>query len=189
MGRPKAGLLVRPGGTTFARALAQTLIDAGLPDVTVVAGAHPEAVRASLTGLSAVRVIDNPGWPAGQLSSLRTALDSLEARDGPALQAILVALVDSPYVRPDTVRTLVGRWRETGAPIVRPAIGDRHGHPVIFGRATFEALRAAPLAEGAKAVIAAWQSQVVNVPVADQGVLKDIDTPADYDAAARDGGG
>lgn len=188
MGRPKAGLLVRPGGSTFAAALAKTLLDAGLAGVTVVAGAHPRAVRASLLGQSAVRVVDNPDWPAGQLSSLRAALDALEAEDGPALEAILVALVDSPFVRVETVRTLVARWRGTGAPIVRPAIGDRHGHPVIFGRATFEALRSAPLTEGAKAVIAAWRSQVLNVPVDDLGVLRDIDTPADYDAATGGAG-
>jgi molybdenum cofactor cytidylyltransferase len=68
--------------------------------------------------------------------------------------------------------------------VVRPAIGEAHGHPVIFDRAVFAALRAAPLAVGAKAVIAAAGAAVVNVPTADAGVLRDVDTPDEYAAIA-----
>ena len=77
---------------------------------------------------------------------------------------------------------LLDAWRQSGAPVVRPAIGDRHGHPVIFDRATFAALRAAPLDVGAKAVIAACGPRVLNVPTDDAGVLRDVDTPAEYAA-------
>ncbi len=50
---------------------------------------------------------------------------------------------------------------------------------------TFDDLRTASLDVGAKAVIARWQADVVNVDVDDRGVLADIDTPADYDAVLR----
>lgn len=183
MGRPKAGLLVAGTGLTFAGAVAETLRLSGFADVTVVAGAHPEAVRAAVDGLPYAHVLEHPGWAEGQLSSLRAALAVL---DGPELEGLLVTLVDCPLVRPDTVSALIDVWRRTGAPIVRPAIGARHGHPVIFDRRTFADLRAAPLEVGAKAVIARWQVAVVNVPVDDPGVLADIDTPADYDAFVRE---
>jgi molybdenum cofactor cytidylyltransferase len=98
-----------------------------------------------------------------------------------------VTLVDVPLVRAATVEALVEAWRQTGAPIVRPAIGERHGHPVIFDRATFAALRSAPLAVGAKAVIARFRPQVVDLPTDDAGTLRDVDTPDDY--AALFGGG
>lgn len=183
MGRPKAGLLVSASGLTFAAAVAETLGLAGCDEVTVVAGAHPEAVRAAVEGVPQVRVLEHPGWAQGQLSSLQAALAAL---DGPQVEGLLVTLVDCPLVRPDTVSALIEVWRRTGAPIVRPAIGARHGHPVIFDRRTFDDLRAAPLELGAKAVIARWQDAVVNVPVDDAGVLADIDTPADYDAFVRE---
>jgi molybdenum cofactor cytidylyltransferase len=68
---------------------------------------------------------------------------------------------------------------------VRPAIGSRHGHPVLFDRSVFDELRRAPLTEGAKAVIRAFPDRVVNVAVDDEGCLSDIDTPADYEAMLR----
>ena len=185
MGRPKAGLRVTEGGPTFAAAVAATLQAAGLGEVTVVSGAHPVEVAAALRGLEGVRLVHNAGWPAGQLSSLRCGLNAIDA---PGLEAMLVTLVDIPLVRRDTVETLVREWRASRAAVVRPAIGPRHGHPVIFDRVTFDDLRRGPLDAGAKAVIAAWAAQVRNVPVDDRGVLLDVDTPSEYEALRRDEG-
>ena len=53
-----------------------------------------------------------------------------------------MTLVDVPLVSPDTTRRLVRAWRDTGAPIVRPARGEEHGHPVLFDRRVFAELRA-----------------------------------------------
>jgi molybdenum cofactor cytidylyltransferase len=182
MRRPKAGLRVSPSGPTFAAAALEALQACGVGDVTVVAGAHPEAVRAAVEGLPGVRVLQHEGWAAGQLSSLRAGLAAVAAPD---LEAILVTLVDCPLVRPATVRRLIETWEHTRAPIVRPAIGDRHGHPVIFDRVTFDDLRTVPLDVGAKAVIARWHAAIENVAVDDAGVLADIDTPDDYEALLR----
>lgn len=183
MGRPKAGLTLEPGGPTFAGAVVDTLAGAQLDGLVIVAGAHPEAVRAALGG-RAVAVVDNPRWPEGQLSSL---LAGLTAVDGPDVEAVLVALVDCPLVRAATVTSLLDAWRLTRAPVVRPVYEGRHGHPVVFDRRVFADLRAAPLDRGAKAVLARHRASVVDLPVEDAGVLADIDTPGDYDALVRRG--
>ena len=94
----------------------------------------------------------------------------------------MVTLVDVPLVAPDTIARVIDVWRRTRAPIVRPAIGDRHGHPVIFDRAVFEELRAAPLEAGAKVVVRAHAQDLIDVPVEDEGSLTDVDTPDDYAA-------
>ena len=184
MGRPKAGLPVMHGGPTFAAAIVATLRGAGVADITVVAGAHPAEVAEAVSGLAGVRVVHNAAWPTGQLSSLVAGLDAV---DTPALEAVLETLVDIPLVRRETVEALLRAWRESRAPIVRPAVGTRHGHPVIFDRATFADLRAAPVEVGAKAVVTAWQARVLNVPTDDRGVLVDVDTPQEYEALRRRG--
>ena len=185
MGQPKAGLRLPSSGLTFAAAAVEALRASGVDTVTVVAGAHPEAVSAAVEGLPNVRVVVHNGWAAGQLSSLRAGLAAV---DGDDVEALLVTLVDCPLVQPATVRLLIETWQRTRAPIVRPAIGVRHGHPVIFDRVTFDDLRAAPLDVGAKAVIARWRDAIVNVAVDDAGVLADIDTPEDYEAFVRERG-
>jgi molybdenum cofactor cytidylyltransferase len=79
-----------------------------------------------------------------------------------------------------TVTRVVTEWQRRRAPIVRPAIGERHGHPVIFDRELLDELRRAPIDAGAKAVVRAHEREIVNVSVDDEGCLVDVDTPDDY---------
>ncbi len=90
-----------------------------------------------------------------------------------------MTLVDVPLVKPSTVAALLARTAASRAPILRAVHDGRHGHPVIFGRAVFAALRAADPAAGAKAVVRAFD--VDDVEVDDPGVVRDVDTPDDYD--------
>jgi CTP:molybdopterin cytidylyltransferase MocA len=178
MGRVKAGLHLTDAGDTFLWRLCRTLLSAGLPRITVVTGAHEAAVRRAWPSRDArVRLVHHPDWAAGQLSSILAGLDAI---DDDRLEAMLVALVDVPLVRAATVSALVGHWRRTRAPIVRPSQGDRHGHPVIFDRHVFQALRAADLAGGAKPVVHAHRRTLLDVPVDDEGAFCDADTDADY---------
>jgi CTP:molybdopterin cytidylyltransferase MocA len=179
MGFPKA-LLADAGGRSFVARILATLAAAGLTDLVVVTGRDHDAVCEALSaGAVPVppTVVRNPDPSRGQLSSLWVGMDAVRA---PAAPGLLVTLVDVPLVEVSTVRTLLDVWERTRAPVVRPARGDRHGHPVIFDRVLFEELRRAPIDAGAKAVLQAHAAQVVDVPVEDEGCLVDIDTPEQY---------
>jgi len=183
MGRPKAALRLGRRGHTVLSMGVSALLSAGVPRVVVVAGAHPDAVRGAIGAPDPrVSVIDHPAWSNGQLSTL---LRGLEAIDHPCLEALLVTLVDVPLVSPETVRALMHEWRVTGAPIVRPAQGDRHGHPVLFDRRLFAELRAADLRTGAKPVVHAHANELVNLAVTDEGAFVDLDVVEDYERVAR----
>lgn len=175
MGRRKPFLPI--GGDTFLTRVCRTLLEAGTDDLVVVAGpehaAVADAVRAA--GLRA-RVVENARRDEGQLSSL---LVGLAVADRPGVDAILVHLVDAPLVRPETVHAVLEAFRRTQAPIVRPEVGGRHGHPVLFSRRVFDDLRRADPAVGAKAVVHAHAAEVCSVPVDDEGAWRDFDTPDD----------
>jgi molybdenum cofactor cytidylyltransferase len=179
MGQAKAALPIGSSGETVVSRVVRTLLAGGVPEVVVVAGAHIDAVRAAMPAHEPrARVIEHPGWEKGQLSSLQAGLDAI---DSPLLEGALVTLVDVPMVLPATVAGVISEWRRSRAPIVRPASGDLHGHPVIFDRAIFKDLRAADPAVGAKSVFAAYRDRIVNVEVDDPGAFTDIDTPEDYE--------
>jgi molybdenum cofactor cytidylyltransferase len=179
MGRPKAALPLGGRGHTVLSMGVEALLSAGVPCVVIVAGAHPDAVRGAIgTRDPRVAVVEHPAWADGQLSSLLRGLDAI---DHPLLEAVLVTLVDVPLVSPDTVRALVAAWRTSGAPIVRPADGERHGHPVLFDRRVFAELRAADPRTGAKPVVHAHAHELIDLPVADEGAFVDLDVPADYE--------
>lgn len=181
MGSPKA-LLRDSRGRTFIARLLRSFGDAGFREATVVTGRLHAALVAAVASDApplTVTFARNADPSRGQLSSLWVALDHA-AR--PGVEAILVTLVDVPFVSPATIGRVVATWRQTHAPIVRPASGERHGHPVLFDRSVFAELRAAPPGEGAKAVVHAHASRVVNVAIEDEGAFVDIDTPEDYKA-------
>ena len=179
MGEPNA-LLPDPEGRPFVARIVRTFAAAAVSDVIVVTGAlHDKIVAAVAVDHPPVlpRFVHNPDPSRGQLSSLWAGLD---AADRPGVEAVLMTLVDVPMVSASTVTAVVDAWRRTHAPIVRPAIGDRHGHPVLFDRTVFDELRRAPLDEGAKIVVHRHAQRLVNVEVSDAGCLVDVDTREDY---------
>ena len=203
MGRPKA-LLLDPDGRPFVARLVRTFAAAGVRDVIVVTGSLHAAIADALAGDQppvAPILVNNPQPALGQVSSLWMGLDAAETLASPkpdsvpplpprgygeaSLEGVLMTLVDIPLVEVSTIRKVIDAWTGSRAPIVRPAVGDRHGHPVLFDRSVFDALRHAPMTEGAKAVVHANADRIVNMQVDDEGCLLDVDTPADYDAVIR----
>jgi molybdenum cofactor cytidylyltransferase len=184
MGRPKALLPASPGGPTFVAHLAATLLAGGVADVIVVARPDDVALAEEVARLGPkVRVVPNPIAEQGQLSSV---LAGLNAGDRPGVRGLLVTPVDAPLVRKDTVAKLLATFDARKPPLVRATFGGRHGHPVIFGRAVFDALRHADPGVGAKAVVQAHASEGIDVDVDDPGVLHDIDGPDDYARLVRE---
>lgn len=178
MGRPKALLALDASGVTFARAICDRLTTAAVSPIVVVTRADLRDALAA--GLPGIRLVVNPDPDRGQLSSLLAGLDVL----GPC-DAVLVTLVDLPLFQSSTVTSLLARWRDTRAPLVRPVHEGRNGHPAIFGRALLDALRVADIAAGAKPVMDRFLANAVSVPVDDPGTVEDIDTPDAYDRLTR----
>jgi CTP:molybdopterin cytidylyltransferase MocA len=174
MGTPKAALVLE-GETLVARGL-RGLHAASCDPLVVVTGVHHDAVLAALPSDPPAGVVRNPDPTRGQLSSLKTAL--LELRSSPPeVVGALVALVDHPTVRTDTYRTLAQAGLGAATSIVLPVCDGRRGHPVVFLRVLWEELLAAPDNEGARVVVRRDPVRVTELPVADPGILLDIDTP------------
>ena len=178
MGSPKASLLTADG-RPFIVSILETLTSCvDIDGIIVVTGIHHDVTVRAMADAhqERVHVVRNADPSRGQLSSLWTGLDAIPADAA----AVLMTLVDVPTIHPSTVRVVVDTWKATHAPIVRPAMGARHGHPVLFDRSVFDELRRTPLDAGAKHVVRAHAHELVNVPVIDPGCLNDVDTPEDY---------
>jgi molybdenum cofactor cytidylyltransferase len=177
MGRPKAFLPI--GSDSFLTRVCRTLTDGGLDQLVIVSGSEAAEAEQALerAGILA-RLVENRRRDEGQITSLQAGL---AIADRPGVDAVLVHLVDAPLVAPSTVRAVADAFRRTHAPIVRPLVGGRHGHPVVFARLTFDELRAADPQVGAKSVVRAHAAEAIDVAVNDPGACQDIDTPEDYE--------
>ena len=176
-GRPKA-LLPLGSGQTFISHIVRAFLDAGVDDVVVVLGHQADAVASALTrDVALARQVVNHQYLTGQFSSVLRGLDAI---DRPGVTAMLMTLVDVPLVSSSTIRAVVQRFRETGAPVVRPVRGSEHGHPVLIARSLFDLLRRADPATGAKPVVRAHVSPAGDVTVDGDGTFRDIDTEEEY---------
>lgn len=174
MGRPKGLLPYR--GVPFLRAVAAALLAGGVEELVAVLNPTVPGLREVLPADPRVRWVAAPTAPSGQIASLRTGLRTLSSSS----EAVLVALVDQPAVRPETVAALILALRESGAPILLPIHQGRRGHPVCFARALYPELLEAPEEEGARAVVRRHRALLREVPVDDPGIHQDVDSPEDF---------
>jgi molybdenum cofactor cytidylyltransferase len=180
MGRPKA--LLKTGGRTFVRTILETLRDGGVSAIVVVVRPGDSAIAEEVTAAGFARAVINARAEQGQLTSLIAGLDAVDRED---VDAVLMTLVDVPLIRPATIRALCARAPVSSAAVIRATYRGRHGHPVIFKRPLFDALRRADPTIGAKAVVRA--AAIEDVEVDDPGVVEDVDTPDDYERVIGSG--
>ncbi|HET7232457.1 MAG TPA: nucleotidyltransferase family protein [Longimicrobium sp.] len=175
MGSPKAFL--RLDEATFLERAVAALKGGGCEPVIVVAGPPDDGPGREIADAAArlgARVAVNPDPASQQADSLRAGLRMM-GDDG---EAAVVMPVDVPGVTAELVRAVIDAHRSTGAPVVQPYDGERHGHPALFARALWPELLHGELPEGARTVIHAHAAERAEVRV--PRLHADVDTPEDY---------
>jgi nicotine blue oxidoreductase len=171
-GSPKA--LVRLGDRLLVERAVDLLVAGGCDPVLVVLGAAADEVLETAT---LPRAVVNPDWNTGMGSSLRVGLAALPAD----ADAVVVTLVDTPGLGPESVRRLVA----TGADAAVATYGGRRGHPVLLGRTVLTEVAAAATGDrGAGPWLAAHPERVLLVPCDGTGDPRDVDVPDDLAAVA-----
>jgi molybdenum cofactor cytidylyltransferase len=115
--------------------------------ITVVLGAHAEAVQAGVIERLAPprpNVVVCPDWEIGMAHSLRCGLAALQApaRDaideGTAPTAAMVMLGDTPYITADDLRQLIDAWGAAPDSPAAAAYNGTIGAPCILPRTVWE---------------------------------------------------
>ncbi|HSK28887.1 MAG TPA: nucleotidyltransferase family protein [Candidatus Limnocylindria bacterium] len=175
MGRPKALLSI--DGQTFIEKIVGALKNTKVGRVLVILGHNAEEMRPQIDHLP-VEILVNPAYKLGQLSSLQAAVRHLQNEAD--CEGMLVHLVDHPYIDPALVTAMIEQFNQSGKLIVVPRHGGKRGHPVIFSRQLFDELLAAPMDQGAKAVVNAHRDETLEMETEQAGITVDIDTPELY---------
>jgi molybdenum cofactor cytidylyltransferase len=175
MGRPKALLPI--GNQNFIERIVAALKQSKAGRILVVLGHNADEMRQQIEHLG-IDIVINPQYKKGQLSSLQSAIRTIEKDDD--CDGLLVHLVDHPYIDARLVDLMIQRFYKTKRLIVVPRHHGKRGHPVIFSRELFGELLTAPIDEGAKAVVNAHRQETLEIEWQDQGITVDIDTPELY---------
>ncbi len=169
-GSPKQ--LARLGGApVLHEVIASASVVAG-QSVSVVIGAHAQAVAPALRHSSASMVL-NRDWEEGLASSIRRAVQAAP----PGSEALLLLLADQVAVSADDLRRLHAAWRRHPRLIAAALYGGAPGLPAIFPRWTFGDLMGLRGDTDPRLVIRRNIDQVVRIPMQNAGI--DLDTPED----------
>ena len=142
----------------------------------VVVGHEADRDRQALETRS-VRIVVNPDYEqSDMLASIRCGLAAMPA----TCRAVLVALSDQPAITAEVVDLLIDSFTTCGRGIVVPVYGGRRGHPLLIDCRYVSEILSGYEDVGLRGLLAAHADDVFDVPVADTGVLSDIDYPEDY---------
>jgi CTP:molybdopterin cytidylyltransferase MocA len=172
-------LLPLAGASALERAVG-LFREAGVGDVRVVTG-HRAAELGPLLKRLGVRPIFNPDYPEGMFSSVATGFSSLEEK----ISACFILPVDLPLVRPATVHRLWQTFAEAPAAVLYPTFGGKRGHPPLIAGEAARRLPGWTGEGGLKRALGQWEAQSREVVVADELILRDMDSPEDFQRLQR----
>src|SRR5690606_219872 len=168
-------LIQEVDGEPMLRQVARQLLASRCDRVVVVVGHQADAVRDVLSGLS-VDVIPNPDFHEGMAASVRVAAGT--ARQG---EALLICLGDMPYVSVQVIDAIIEAYRAGGhyenVAAFQPYFQGRAGNPVLWVPHAVRSLKALKGDEGARGLLKSLGNAVRQVPVPDDSIFLDIDTP------------
>ena len=160
------------GQTLIGRTLDGVLASQARP-VVVVLGHDAAKTRATI-GDRPVAIVENSAYASGMASSLKAGLMALPVD----IDGALICLADMPRVDPAVLDRLIAAFNPLeGRAICVPVWEGKRGNPVLWAKSFFPEMGSLAGDVGARHLIGQYAELVAEVPMPDDSVLLDIDTP------------
>jgi molybdenum cofactor cytidylyltransferase len=169
-------VLLPLGGVPVVARIVDQLEASMIDAIIVVVGHEGDRVAEALAG-RAVSFVTNAAYATGgMLSSVRCGLRALPA----ACEAVLVALGDQPSISFRVVNAMARSFARRKKGIVVPVHRGERGHPLLFAARYASEILESYEDTGLRGLLAAHPDDVLELEIADQSILADMDTPDDY---------
>lgn len=166
-------LLADLHGKPVIRHVVEAALASRAGPVGVVTGHQAAEVALALVGLD-VTFVHNPRFAEGMATSLQVGIGAVPDTSS----AALVMLGDMPLVTPAIIDRLIDNLAGSVAALaVVPVAGGRRANPVIITRGLFQAVGTLSGDMGARGLLEKAGGDVIEVTIAQDGVLTDVDTP------------
>lgn len=191
IGNPKQ--LLPFGNSTIVETVADNMLNAKFDEVVVVVGHQAARIREKL-GLRPVKIVFNPDYRDGMLTSAQVGVRSVfncnrdaSAEETPNPRAFALMLVDQPFITAWLIDKVVEAYVQTEKGIALPSYKYRRGHPVIFHQQYARDILALSIESGGvRTIFKTHSADIHYVTVDTDWVLRDIDYREDYERALRE---
>lgn len=172
-------LLLPFRGHTLIEEIIDTVLRSKVGEVIVVLGHEADRVR-KVCQTRRVKFVQNDNYQQGMTTSIHCGVQAADAEaDG-----LMICLSDLPLIEPDELNHLLHAFYKAveakNKYIAVPVFKGQRGNPVVFSAMYKNDILAHSGLMGCKAIIKQNTSQVLEVEMASEHVLRDIDTPEDY---------
>lgn len=162
---------------TIIEHIVEQLIKSRLDPIIVVTGHQAHAVKAVLEKWD-VQLVHNKAYQSGEmLSSLKAGLRAMPEHT----TAALMVLGDQPAIQPKIVNKVLLAYAENQHDLVIPSYEMRRGHPVLLGRRYWADALALPGNATPRNLFSMHEDRIHYVNVDTDSILRDVDTPQDYE--------
>lgn len=181
MGQPKQ--LLPWQDTTVLGAVVRNLAAAGAQPVVCVVGHRRAEMIDALAGTSA-QIVHNPDYLQGEMLSSYQAGARYLLAQAARFAGALLALGDQPHIPIETLCAILAQAYKTPDQLVIPRYRDRRGHPLYLPAPLWPELIALGNDETLRTLVVRHTEDIVYVAVDTDAILRDIDTPHDYQSLA-----
>ncbi|MGM0652643.1 MAG: molybdenum cofactor cytidylyltransferase [Bacillota bacterium] len=155
---------------------------AGINEVIVVVKPGSEWIK-KLNNYGYI-IVENHDHAEGQSSSLKAGLMAVSNWT----QGVLFVLGDQPSVTPSLYKKLTDSYKSSFQLATAPVYKGKRGNPTLFDRRLWPELLKLTGDEGGRSLFKKLDNhQVEYIETEEIAILKDIDTPDDYDQLLQDG--
>ena len=166
-------LLASVGGIPMLQRVVDAALKAEITSVTVVTGCQEQEVRQLLRSRE-VSFVHNPAYQEGIAGSLKLGLSSLPAD----IDGVIILLADMPFIEAVHLNELIAEFNPTiERDIVAPIREGRLGNPIIWSTRYIPAMMKLSGDRGARPLLDEFAANVWEVPMGDDAIFMDVDTP------------
>lgn len=141
----------------------------------VVLGSNKAELQEKLYETKA-ELVENRNFADGMLSSVRCGINAISSSAG----AAIILLGDQPMVKTEVIDLLIAKYRKSGGKIIVPTFAGKRGHPLLVDLKYRDEINQLDGGIGLRELLNNHPEEIVELEVISDEILKDIDTPDDY---------
>jgi len=145
-------------------------------NILVVLGSHHDEISRIINRLQ-VKSCFNKNFENGMLSSVICGFNSLPEN----ADAALVFLSDQPQISTEVIQSVINAWNQSEKGIVIPTFNRKRGHPVLIETGYTAEINRLDPEKGLRQLMQKNADDIFEVETEGAEILRDIDTPEDYE--------
>lgn len=173
-------LLLPYNGRTIIQTVVENAAQSVNSNILVVLGSHREQIQEQIVNYQ-VKFCVNENYLDGMLSSAICGFRALPA----SANAALIFLGDQPQIPSEVAGLVIETWLQSKKGIVMPTFNGKRGHPVLIETQYKTEIEKLDPNKGLRTLSEKFKDDVIEVECDVAEILRDIDTPEEYEEISK----